>query len=172
MKRSIQRLILLIVAGTFLIGCSNDDSENIGLNPVGVWVGTSVSYTGTTITEISGTNITATFAGEGYDIDYTFTITENPNEAISNGSYSIELTTTANGQTVVTNIENVVFGVTGSWSVSGSEMIVNVNGQSSSATIVELTENSMILNIKNETSFSNDGASITSTVDSFFEFTK
>ncbi|WAC02634.1 hypothetical protein N7U66_02810 [Lacinutrix neustonica] len=114
--------VLLIALFLVLSACTSDDdttdapiaSESI----LGTWIGQDVDYTGASTTTGQGQSINSTFVGEAYDVDYTLTFTEDPNQVVSNGSYSIELTTTTLGQTQTNTVENLEFLGNGSWSLS------------------------------------------------------
>ncbi|MEL6811966.1 MAG: lipocalin family protein [Bacteroidota bacterium] len=173
----ILKILFLAVLTAAFVGCSDDDD---GGNPVGgaadlvgTWNGTGVSYSGTTETTANGVTISADFVGEGYDYNYTVTFSENPNQVTSEGSYSIELTTTSGGQTITQNVENISFSEVGEWSISGDQLTVtSATGDPSTATIVELTANSLILNIVDVQTQNAGGTSVTSTTDSTFTFSK
>ncbi len=176
MKKSIlTKVFLLIVLGLTIVSCSKKDDET---NPTtgdlaGVWNCTNVLYTGTSVSEYMGQSmVTAEYTGEGYDIDFTFTISENPNIATSNGSYSIELTTIAMGQTVTQNIEGIDFTFTGEWSREGDAMTVTQGGESSDATIVKLTDTELEFNIVTVESVENGGMTATSTTNTTISFTR
>jgi len=94
-KILLEKVFLLFVLGLLISSCSKDDTpQNTSAEVLGVWNCSSVDYTGTSVTEYLGQNITADFIGEGYNVDFTFTLSENPNVASSDGSYSIKLSTT------------------------------------------------------------------------------
>ena len=119
-----------------------------------------------------GQNISATFNGEGYDVDYTLTFTENPNKVVSDGSYSIELTTTANGQSTTQNIENLEFLSSGEWSMNGNTLNVTVDNETDEITIVQLTDDTMVLKGQEVQTMSQGGFTVTSTTNIILTFTK
>ncbi|HNP67214.1 MAG TPA: lipocalin family protein [Aequorivita sp.] len=169
------KLILFTAFISLTISCSKDDNnpalENNG-NIVGVWKGTTVDYSGATETSGQGQNISATFNGEGYDVDYTLTFTENPNKVVSDGSYSIELTTTANGQSTTQNIENLEFLSSGEWSMNGNTLNVTVDNETDEITIVQLTDDTMVLKGQEVQTMSQGGFTVTSTTNIILTFTK
>ncbi len=174
-KINLTSMLLLIVLGLTMVSCSKKDDET---NPttgelVGVWTCTGVNYTGSTVTEYMGQNMTtAEYTGTGYDIDFTFTISENPNIATSEGSYSIELVTTTMGQSVTQNIEDLDFYFTGEWSREGNTMTVTEGGESSDATIVKLTDTEFEVNIVSVESFESSGTTATTTINTTITFTR
>ncbi len=167
------KLILLAVITITFSACSNDDDSNNNTSEdsiLGTWNGTSVMYTGTSEVTANGITITSNFEGVGYDYNFTVTFNENPNEVTSEGSYSIELTTTVQGQTITQNIENLNFSEVGEWELNNDELTVTNNGEASTATIVELSETSLILNVVDVEMINQGGATSTVTTDSTFEF--
>ncbi|MDH7912421.1 lipocalin family protein [Winogradskyella sp. SYSU M77433] len=171
-----KKLSLLFVAYLFVLtSCSSDDSDsssNISGDILGTWVGVDVDYYGDTVTEAGGQTVTSDFVGEAYDVDYTLTFTENPNELVSEGSYSVELTTTTLGQTQVDNIENLEFLEDGTWTQEGNQLTITNNGVSSQGTILELTDTSLVLELNQETDLSQPGYSIINTVNVITTFTR
>lgn len=169
------KLFLFTAFISLTISCSSDDDSSSPANSsdiVGVWQGTAVDYRGTSTTTMQGQTITADYVGEAYDIDYTLTFTENPNKVISDGSYSIELTTTVNGQSTTQNVPNLEFLSTGDWSINGSTLSITVDDETDDATIVELTNNSLILNAVQTETTTEQGFTVVSTTDVTLSFTK
>lgn len=151
-----------------LTSCSSDDGNggsNTSGDIVGVWIGQDVDYTGSSTTEFQGQSIVADFVGEAYDVDYTLTFSEDPNEVVADGSYSIELTTTVAGQTQVDTVEDLEFLNDGTWSRSGDELTVVSNGETSVLTIVELTDTMLRLATSETEEVTEQGVSITTVVD-------
>lgn len=173
-KSNLTKVFLLLVLGLTIVSCSKKDDTTDPTNGeiVGVWNCTALDYTGTTVTEYMGQSITTDFTGEGYDIDFTFTITESPNLATSNGSYSLELTTTTMGQSVTQNMENIDFTFTGEWSKDGNTMTVSQYGESDDATIVKLTDTELVINILSVETIESSGATAISTVNTTVSFTR
>ncbi len=172
-KINLEKVFLILVLGLFIISCSKDDTtQNTSTKVIGVWNCSSVDYTGTSVTKILGQSISADFIGEGYNIDFTFTLSEDPNVASTSGSHDIKLTTTTLGQTTVQNIEDIAFSYVGTWSIDGDKLTINREGETSVATIVELTDTSLELNILEERTITNSGAIVTTTIDTSIKFIK
>lgn len=167
---------LFIALALVLTACSGDDD---GGNPsdtsgdiLGTWIGQDVDYTGTSSTSVQGQSINSTFVGEAYDVDYTLTFTENPNEVVSDGSYSIELTTTALGETFTENVENLEFLNSGAWSRSGNQLTITDNGEDTVATIVELTSTMLVLEVSETESVSEQGIDVSTNIDVVVTYTR
>ncbi|MAO08393.1 MAG: hypothetical protein CL596_06755 [Alteromonas sp.] len=164
----ILKLLSLAAMVVFFVSCSKDDdddnnTENISADIVGTWTATDVDYYGTTTTSANGITTEADFTGEGYDINFTLTFTENPNEITSVGSYSILLTTTFNGQNIEQNVEDLTWDSTGDWSIDGTTLTTNTSGNVGVSEIQELTQNSLILYIENTEEITANGVTSTST---------
>ncbi|MFK5983720.1 MAG: lipocalin family protein [Flavobacteriaceae bacterium] len=173
------KFLFLSLFLSFAISCSSSDDDNgdtgsgeVDAELVDMWIGSTVNYSGTSVTEIQGVSLTADFVGEGYDIDFTFNFTENPNILTAEGSYSIELTTTIQGQSTVQNIEDLGFENSGTWSRDGDELSLTYDGTTDVASITELTATTLILNIFKVEVTEVNGATTTITTDSYFTFTR
>ena len=105
-------------------------------------------------------------------MDYTLTFTENPKKVVSDGSYSIELTTTVNGQSTTQNVENLELLSSGDWSINGNTLSITVDNETDDATIVELTNNNLVLNVVETETNTGSGFTVTSTTDVTLSFTK
>ena len=106
-----KKLILLFICSLLLtlISCSDDDPASIE-EPnllIGAWQAQDLEITGTLSTEIAGIPVTTDFMGDVYEMTSTLTFTENPNNVISQGTYSAELRTTIQGQEFVENVEDL-----------------------------------------------------------------
>jgi hypothetical protein len=174
-----KKLSLLFIAFTFVLtSCSSDDGDSSGNGDVsgdivGTWIGVDVDYSGSTVTQIPGApDLVADFVGEAYDVDYTLTFSENPNELVSEGSYSIELTTTTLGQSQTDNVEDLEFLSDGTWDKVGDQLTVVSNGETSTGTIVELTDTSLIVEIDQVQDISQQGFVINTTVNVITTFTR
>lgn len=161
---------LCIVLALMLTSCSeSDDSSGDPNNSdfsgdlIGTWIAVDVDFTLNVVTNLSGLDVTSTAVGEGYDIDFTVTFEDNPNIAISVGSYSMEVTTTTLGQTEVENIENIAFLESGPWSRDGNELIFEDSEETGTVQIFELTEDSLIIGITDAISSSEAGVDFSST---------
>ena len=167
---------LFIVLALVLTSCSSDDSNSSDATGdlVGIWTGVSVDYFGTTVTVVPGADdLVADFVGEAYDIDYTLTFTEDPNEIFSEGSYSIELTTTIMGVDQVDNVENLEFiEDSSSWSRDGDQLTTVSNGESFTTTILELTDSMLSLGLVQTQDVSQQGFDITTTINSVATYTR
>jgi hypothetical protein len=167
-------LILLSAAIVLTTGCKKDSETEPTINSdiAGVWNCTAIDYTGTTVTEVSGQSLTTEFTGEGYDIDFTLTFVENPNEVTSEGSYSIKLTTTLLGQSTVQYIETQPFEYTGTWSMDNNTISITNDGDTDVATITELTDNTLVITITDEEVVSNMGITGTTTTNLVASFSR
>ena len=172
-KLNIKKILLLLVTSVILVSCSDDDDTiQFTGDLVGIWNAVSVDYTGTTVTEAPGVSITADYVGEGYDVDFFMTVSEDPNVITANGSYSIELTTTAQGQSFTDFQEGLEFVNEASWAMSGNTLTMTVDGVSTDFSITELTETRLIIEATEEEDFSQSGASITTSTNIVLVFAR
>jgi len=167
---------LCIAMLVLLSSCSSDDNNN-GSNIstaeiVGIWIGESVDYSGTGSTIFQGETITANFDGEGFDIDYTLTFTENPNNVVANGSYSVVLDYTINGQTEEQIIEDLEFLNNGTWNISGDMLTIVSEGETSDVEILELTDSSLKLKLTEEEIVIEQGLEVDTNITLIMTFTK
>ncbi|MFI1773524.1 lipocalin family protein [Thalassobellus citreus] len=165
--------ILFIAVSISLFSCSSEDSSPVTSgNILGTWTGNSIDYSGTTITNFQGQTIETDYVGESYDMDYTLTFNEDPNVLISEGNYSLKLTSTILGQTTVQNVENIEFLEAGTWSLKGDVLTTSAGGKSYEYSIIELTESTLKISVSTEEDLSQQGATITATVDAVMTFVK
>lgn len=168
-----KKLNLLFIAITLVLtSCSSDDSKpEVSGDIVGTWDMVDYSYTGTTVTKAQGQTLSADFIGSAYNINSTITFEENPNNIISEGSFSLELTTTVSGQTSVSHVHNLESVSGGTWELVNGELRTNSNGQTGNMKIEKLTESSLVLAVKEKQDLSQSGVSIVSDINAkvYFE---
>ncbi len=172
-KLSFEKVLFVLVVMLFIGGCAKeDDTTEISGSVVGVWNCTALNYSGTTVTELMGQSITSNFTGEGQNIDFTLTFSENPNTATSSGTYDIFLTTTTLGQTQTQTIPDIEFEYTGTWSQNGNDLTIVKDGVPATATIVAMTETTLEVNITDVETSSINEATVTTTINSTIRFVK
>lgn len=167
----ITKLLLLSIAVIFL-SCSEDDPKPTSEGMVGAWTITAVDYRGTTTTSALGTNIKADFTGTGKDMNLTTTFNANPNTVVSEGSYTIVLTTTVMGQTSTDEhpFEEVV--TDGTWTLSGNKLtFIDANG-SQDATILQQTSTTLKMKVDIKESETSQGVTVTTDVHATYTFKK
>lgn len=168
MKKLSFLFIALVLVFT---SCSTDDSPSIiSGDIVGTWIGNTIDYSGDTVTTVDGQTLVADFVGEAYDMDYTITFSEDPNNVVSEGSYSLKLTYTVLGQTSVENVENIEFLEGGNWEQSNNILTLIAQEESIDYKIEELTDDKLVLSLSVEEDLSEQGVSIISTIDAKMTF--
>lgn len=167
----LSRIILVLTIGLLITSCTedNDSIEVDGLELVGEWQGETVNYTGTTTTEIQGVALVSEFEGIGYDVNYVININNDLTQITSNGSYSIELTTSVQGQSFTVNEENLTFEGAGTIILAGDEITFN---DGSVGTIVELSANFLELNLYKEQTVTVSGFDSITSIDMTLTYTR
>ncbi|MDC9723833.1 MAG: hypothetical protein PSN34_13820, partial [Urechidicola sp.] len=160
-----KKILVLFVFSAFIFGCETSDNETPTASIIGVWNGISINFTGTGAAEIQGVPVTADVDGEGYDIDYTVTFTEDPNTVTTVGIFSVEATASIQGQTYTESEENISIDFSGPWNQDGNTLALTINGEDVIANIVELTETSLVLQFIIERVETINGVAITADVD-------
>lgn len=138
----------------------NDESSNI----VGMWEVISIDASGTSTAEIAGQTIETNFVGEGIDLNYTVTFTEDPNEVTADGEYNIELTTTVAGQSITETIPGILFIDSGSWVIEGDQITITSNDMDSTGTITTLTDTTLTIEVDTEVTIEQQGVETIATV--------
>lgn len=138
----------------------NDDSSSI----VGMWEVISIDASGISTVEIAGQTIETNFVGEGIDLNYTVTFTEDPNEVTADGEYNIELTTTVAGQSITETIPGILFIDSGSWVIEGDQITITSNDMDSTGTITTLTDTTLTIEVDTEVVIEQQGVETIATV--------
>ncbi len=145
-KQTMKKLSVLFIAFTMvLLSCSNDDTASTSAELTGAWNGQAISYNGTIITEVLGESIESTYVAQGYDIDFTMTFTEMPNNVVGEGNYSLELVSTTLGQSQTQNFEDLSFENNSTWTRDGNQLLLTDGTETVAYQITELTENKLVL---------------------------
>ncbi len=112
---------------------------------IGTWLLKSVDLEGNA-TFTQGAEVTqADFTGEGFDLDLSITIHENPNDYIVEGDVNVLLKYDFDGQTVELPIEEADFIDSGVWDISNDELTVTNSDKVEVATLGDLTETALTL---------------------------
>jgi hypothetical protein len=164
---------LLMALSVIISSCSKEEvvAFDEGLL-TGSWNMTTINYTGTSTTTYAGVSTVANFTGTGKDMDLTVQFTKDPNNFTSSGSYSIELKTQINGQTVTETYEFSNFMMPGSWSIKGDKLTIEAQSQSQDATIKKLNNAELIIMGQQENKVSQSGVTVTQKVSVIYSFEK
>jgi hypothetical protein len=150
-----------------VFACSKEDTPEPanGAGLKGNWKVTDIKYAGTSTTTIQGMSFPSTFTGTGYDMDLTLAFSEDPNTYTTTGDYSIELTSTFQGQNMTYNWTNQDFLGNGTWTLSGEELTIRSQGvDEQKTTILELTATTLKLGYDMTNTTQQDGATVTSNI--------
>jgi hypothetical protein len=165
--------LLFLSFAVVLFSCSKDDDPmptSDGL--VGTWTMTSLTYNGTTTTTASGMTINADFTGRGKDMDYITTFQVNPNTVVSEGSYTIELTTTILGQTTTDDYEFEEALSDGTWELNGKTLTITNGSDSQQGIITKQTDTTLEVKVDLNMTENGPGYSITQEVHAVYTFSK
>jgi len=131
----IGKFILLTVVAISLYNCDKD--ENTSSHIAGEWRLTDI-HTEDGISIIFGDTSLYEFHGTAYNM--VTTITENPNEFSSAGTYTYELTSPFTQTQTVS-----AFPGTGTWSINGDTFIQTFAGNTTESEIIELNDSTLRL---------------------------
>jgi len=168
----IAKLVFLSLA-VVLFSCGQEDDPKPLDGLIGAWSVTALNYEGSTTSNIMGTSIISTFTGVAKNMDMTVTFKQNPNTVISEGSYTIALTTTTLGQSITEDYTFTDFISDGTWTLNDKKITVTNSGVAQEATIVSQTSTTLVLAV--ETVQSQDLAgmgSIVSSIEGVYTLTK
>ena len=146
----------------------NNNRINDSFSVLGYWVLTEVNYTGISeVTQEGEAALEFNLAGSSIASDANVAFMQNPNQFVSNGSVSLEITTTGNGHNITDIFDNNIFFPTlGTWERIDNQIFVSEDGTTKAYTIVSLTPNRIELEHEG-TEILNDQSSNTSIRNNF-----
>lgn len=169
--RALKYLIAISIS-MLLFSCSDkDDTADTLL--AGNWYLESLDLTiDETTTLTDGTIIISNTVGVGYDLDYTNTFTENPNEFLKQGTISIDLTTTTGN-----NVEQTSIGSSGShtfnWSLDGDKLeVIDFSGNIEIYTIHSLNDEALSYTININREVQNETSTTTTVSRNTYAFSR
>ncbi len=166
---------LIAISTTLLISCSGDEDSvdpSSGLI-VGSWELTGMDYTGTSLVDYAGLTAETSFVGTGVAFDCAVEFGENPNTVSSSGSYTIQLETTFEGETVVSEVTLTDVIGAGTWEIQGNKLVSSgtntVGGVTQVASgaydILELTQDILRFGLDTTIEQSQAGAELVQSID-------
>lgn len=168
----LKSIILLVLPGALFFSCVTEEPQPTNeTNIIGTWNVNSVDYSGTSVTKYLGLNYTVDYTGMGTNIDASFTFNEDKSFSGS-GTYDAELTITSDGLTYDQTAEDLAFAEAGSWSVDGDKITLTSNDETSSATIISLTDTELELKLNEEQTQTINGSIVTITVELVMKLSK
>ena len=159
-----------------LVSCGNDDdSSDADASLIsGSWDMSGLDYTGSSTSDAGDSS----FTGVGQDFTAVFTFDENPNDLTIEGSYAVELTTMAGGQTVTQVVGSEVIGGSlemnnnTTWSINGDQLTVTDGEETQVLTVTTLNNNNLVLSYSDTVEINQNGFMQTSTVSVVYSFTR
>jgi len=156
--------ILLIACVLCLWSCSSDDDSNGSdetINIVGTWSAVSVEFDTTSVVEINGQGGAVVCNGEGFDIDTQISFTEDPNQFVTEGDFSVLNDCTPGGESVLEDVEALG---SGTWSLEGDLLILIEGEETIEANLDQISEDQISLSFEEEVSFVDGSISTTTTI--------
>ncbi len=154
--------ILFLVQSLLMLSCSSDDDgTDTSASIVGKWIATDVEFSGSTTATGQGQSINATFSSEPVDLNHTLTFTESPNEVVSEGGFSLEITSSLNGQTEIETLEGESLVETGGWEQNGNQLTIINSEDGGDIQIFELTASRLVIGTDISEMETADGVAIT-----------
>ncbi len=154
-------LVLGLLSLGLLTSCDKDDDDIKSVTfteeqLAGTWNLTGLkTENGRTTTTIAGETTIINFTNVGSDFAYKTVFGTNPNIMKVEGKYTVATTTSVNGVAIgteTTTIDSTNFEdnlLSGSWELAnnGTELKTTTNGETTTAKIIEFTENKLIYSI-------------------------
>ncbi len=166
--------LLFLAISILLLSCSEDeDPLPTEEGMLGTWIITDLTYSGSTTTTVAGISpIKADFTGFGKDMDLTTTFNADPNTVTSEGSYTIEITTTVLGMSETEEVEFEEAIMDGTWELNGKTLTVTNPGGTQEGTIVSQTSTSMKIKVSIDQTESGAGYTVRTRVNGTYTFVK
>ena len=144
-------LILFLAVSALFVSCEKDSDEPqsvaVGQESIlGTWQVTGyLIEDGKTTTEVAGQSVSLDYTSYGKDYDMTVTFNSNPQTVVSNGSYTVVVSTTFLGQTETQELPaNSAFAAS-EWALDGSDMIFIADEIETPVVVTELTDTKMVM---------------------------
>ncbi len=143
--------ILFIALALVFSSCSTDDSNStITDDIVGVWEATNVDAKMVVSTTISGITVETDYDADVYDLDSSLTFTEDPNDMVTEGTFSVKGSVEAGEEPISFDEKNLPLLGNGTWDVVGSELQIETTTGTAVAKIKKLTESELVLLIEED----------------------
>lgn len=146
-----KKIILVLALSTFILSSEASNSINTppGVSIFGEWKGADIQFTGTAEGEVEVSGfllpISTEVSGDGYDYDFSYTLTTGSDIATSEGKYNMKVTYFIFGVEQTENEENLKLDFSGPWNKSGNTLTLTVDGKKVVAKISRLTKTTLIL---------------------------
>ncbi len=157
------RLPLLIFAFLITITSCSDDENPADLSGdiVGRWIATDIEFTGSGSFETASETINYSVDGQPVNLDHALTFTASPNEVVSEGGFSLEVTSTINGQTESETVDGESLVETGNWEQNGNILTIINSEDGGDIEIFELTATRLVIGSDVSERETADGVTIT-----------
>ncbi|SDB42485.1 Lipocalin-like domain-containing protein [Flavobacteriaceae bacterium MAR_2010_188] len=165
-------IFLFIITGA-LLSCSNDDGESKRTDGelVGTWKATSINTSGNAQTDVNGTPFNIPIAADVTNNNLTL-VFNNDNTFTSSGSMDVDASISIVGTTYDQSLNAFNPIGSGTYTVSGNQILFTGNTDLGAVMIDELTDTLLILQLKNVVDTTQDGQDITATLNSTVKFAR
>ena len=162
------KIFFLITFAIIFSACSSDDDSNSSSNIdlIGAWQGISVDYESTSTISAQGQNLITNCEGEGFDLNFQITFSDNPNEYVSTGAFSVTLICMALGQTFEQTSDDISILGDGTWRLENNVLFLKDDGNEDEvgAEITELSNGNLQLRIEETEVFQDNSISTSTTI--------
>ena len=160
--------ILCLIFTVTIVACSSDDDSSAANNSAeldGTWNAEDLSIVINAVVNFQGQVIETNSTAVSYDTDYVITFNETTNTYVSTGSYDLEDTTVALGQTIIEDIQDFEFLENGTWTQDGTVLRISFEDENVIFEINELTDSALTITLNESETIVEDGESYTITTE-------
>lgn len=152
--------------------------EENAMSPLlGTWLVVSVNQNSETTVTSSSSSTTYSTTAVGSDLNHTITFTDEPNEAVGEGLYSLEMTFTEtddNSSTSSTYFSagHILLGSFATWNYEGDTLSLDLGGKIVNAEVLNLTTTELLIEISSQDTQTLNGVTTVTSDSIIYEFLK
>ena len=142
-------LNFLLVALVFCcLSCDSDDGDDTVITSddlSGTWVSTGATFDGTADVPVETEIFNVNFTGQSVDSDHRLIFSDTSDLYASEGSYDVEFTFSLFGISQSETVEDIEFLGAGTWSRSGNNLTLTIDGEATVFEITTLTDTELVI---------------------------
>jgi len=144
-------ILLFLAISTLFVSCEKEggDEPNVAVSQEdlqGTWNVTGyLVEDGQTTTVVQGQSITQDYTAYGKDYDMTLTFNDDPKTVVSNGSYTIVITSTILGQSYTQEAPAFSAFEAAEWKIDGSDIVLISEEIETSVQVSELSSTKVVM---------------------------